>query len=102
MFTGVSEVFVTDLYGKQLWRFGQFGSMPGQFREPSGVAADSCGNLVIADSKNDRIQVRTWKLCHLKHLKPLYVVSIISCSFDLKFFKCEPHITDFIALIHLT
>ena len=36
---------------------GAFGSGPGEFAEPRGVAADSRGNIYIADTKNSRIQV---------------------------------------------
>lgn len=37
--------------------FGEPGSGPGQFNEPRGLAADSRGNLYVADTKNSRIQV---------------------------------------------
>jgi uncharacterized protein (TIGR03663 family) len=36
---------------------GEPGSGPGQFNEPRGLAADSRGNLYVADTKNSRIQV---------------------------------------------
>jgi uncharacterized protein (TIGR03663 family) len=36
---------------------GEFGSAPGQFAEPRGLAADARGNLYVADTKNNRIQV---------------------------------------------
>jgi uncharacterized protein (TIGR03663 family) len=37
--------------------FGDSGSGNGQFNEPRGLAADSRGNLYVADTKNGRIQV---------------------------------------------
>jgi uncharacterized protein (TIGR03663 family) len=37
--------------------FGESGSGNGQFNEPRGLAADSRGNLYVADTKNSRIQV---------------------------------------------
>jgi uncharacterized protein (TIGR03663 family) len=36
---------------------GEPGSSPGQFAEPRGLAADGRGNLYVADTKNNRIQV---------------------------------------------
>jgi sugar lactone lactonase YvrE len=36
---------------------GEPGSAPGQFSEPRGLAADARGNLYVADTKNNRIQV---------------------------------------------
>jgi DNA-binding beta-propeller fold protein YncE len=36
---------------------GEPGSGPGQFAEPRGLAADGRGNLYIADTKNNRIQL---------------------------------------------
>jgi sugar lactone lactonase YvrE len=36
---------------------GTFGAGPGEFAEPRGIAADSRGNIYVADTKNSRIQV---------------------------------------------
>ncbi|EGT56713.1 CBN-NCL-1 protein [Caenorhabditis brenneri] len=38
-------------------KFGEFGVMEGQFTEPSGVAVNSQGDIVVADTNNHRIQV---------------------------------------------
>ncbi|KAL8568592.1 hypothetical protein ACOMHN_057961 [Nucella lapillus] len=38
-------------------KFGEYGNSQGQFTEPSGVAVDSEGRLVVADTNNSRIQV---------------------------------------------
>ena len=36
---------------------GQFGRFHGNLCEPAGIAFDSVGNWLVADSKNHRIQV---------------------------------------------
>ncbi len=36
--------------------FGSTGQLPGQFRSPSSISLDSFGNLLIADTGNNRIQ----------------------------------------------
>jgi uncharacterized protein (TIGR03663 family) len=36
---------------------GEPGASPGQFAEPRGLAADGRGNLYVADTKNNRVQV---------------------------------------------
>ena len=37
-------------------RVGGFGSEPGQFNRPSGLAIDADGNLIVADTHNHRLQ----------------------------------------------
>ena len=39
------------------FEFGSFGSTPGQFNQPTGVAVDSSGNIYVADNTNHRIQI---------------------------------------------
>ena len=39
-------------------KFGEFGSQVGQFTEPSGVAVNNDGDILVADTNNHRIQVR--------------------------------------------
>ena len=36
--------------------FGSYGSVPGQFSHPKGVAIDTQGNILVCDYENDRIQ----------------------------------------------
>ena len=43
--------------GNFRFRFGSPGSRDGHFQFPSGVAVTSEGNIVVADSMNNRIQV---------------------------------------------
>lgn len=38
-------------------KFGEFGVLEGQFTEPSGVAVNSQGDIIVADTNNHRIQV---------------------------------------------
>ena len=42
--------------GEKLRSFGSKGSGPGQFNEPNGVTVDDDGNILVADSRNHRIQ----------------------------------------------
>ena len=53
----ISKVFNAD--GKFQYRFGSFGTKEGQLQSPSGVAVDTDGNIVVADTMNNRVQVRT-------------------------------------------
>ena len=46
-----------DSLGNFLSEFGEFGSDEGQFNNPAGVAVDSSGRVLVADSSNDRIVV---------------------------------------------
>ena len=43
--------------GNFCFRFGSPGSRDGHFQFPSGVAVTSEGNIVVADTMNNRIQV---------------------------------------------
>ncbi|CAF0982433.1 unnamed protein product, partial [Didymodactylos carnosus] len=38
-------------------KFGEFGVMEGQFTEPSGIAVNGQGDIIVADTNNHRIQV---------------------------------------------
>lgn len=44
--------------GSVLRKFGQHGSGPSQFRDPSGVVCDADGYIILGDSRNHRIQVQ--------------------------------------------
>jgi len=45
-----------DASGNFLFKIDQFGSGDGQLKFPSGIAADSFGNIYVADNNNHRIQ----------------------------------------------
>jgi len=38
-------------------KFGEFGVLQGQFTEPSGVAVNAQGDIIVADTNNHRIQI---------------------------------------------
>lgn len=38
-------------------KFGEFGTAEGQFTEPSGVAVNAQGDIIVADTNNHRIQI---------------------------------------------
>jgi sugar lactone lactonase YvrE len=45
--------------GAELTHWGSFGSGPGQFNSPQGVAVDAVGNVYVTDTYNHRVQVFT-------------------------------------------
>ena len=49
-------VSVYSRAGEKLRSFGSYGSEFGQFSQPRGVAVDDNGNILVADTKNNRIQ----------------------------------------------
>jgi len=55
--TGNKRIVVFDNEGEFLVEFGDVGLGDGQFDEPSGLALDEQGNLYVADTWNQRIQV---------------------------------------------
>ncbi len=50
-------IFVFGLDGKLQFQFGSRGSRRGQFNFPTGIAADSQGRLLVADTMNCRVQI---------------------------------------------
>jgi DNA-binding beta-propeller fold protein YncE len=46
-----------DRQGNLLLRFGSFGSGPGQFKQPCGIALDHKGRVFVVDRLNHRVQV---------------------------------------------
>ena len=55
--TGNKRVVVFDKDGNFISQFGGAGTDPGQFDEPVGIALDSQGNVYVADTWNQRVQV---------------------------------------------
>ena len=54
---GKHGVVVFDPAGSAIQRFGLEGSGPGEFSYPNGVATDSSGRLLVADSNNGRVAI---------------------------------------------
>jgi DNA-binding beta-propeller fold protein YncE len=48
-------VRIDDMSGAGWTSYGSYGSGPGQFNWPSGLAIDSAGRIFVADSYNNRI-----------------------------------------------
>jgi hypothetical protein len=49
--------------------YGHEGSATGEFRHPHGVAADRAGNVVVADTGNDRVHVLRYANDTLTHVR---------------------------------
>ncbi|KAK3095009.1 hypothetical protein FSP39_009125 [Pinctada imbricata] len=82
---GASCVYIADSMGQTINTFGSYGSGPGQFREPSGVAIDAHGHIVIGDSKNDRLQIFSSMghyICGVKFSDPIIRPSDIHLTAD--------------------
>jgi sugar lactone lactonase YvrE len=57
--TGNKRIVVLTLDGEFITEFGEVGFSPGQFDEPVGLALDNLGQVFVADTWNQRIQVLT-------------------------------------------
>lgn len=58
---GASQAYICDSNGGLKTTFGEHErtrAEPGKFNEPSGVTMDAAGNILIGDSRNDRVQVK--------------------------------------------
>ena len=51
------QVTVYDLAGNQVNQFGTFGSGPGEFSVPDGIATDSQDRIYVVDTGNNRVQI---------------------------------------------
>ena len=54
---GCDAVYVMDLERNAVRSFGTHGKGPAQFWDPAGIAVDKKGYMVVADSRNHRLQV---------------------------------------------
>jgi hypothetical protein len=54
---GRSIVYKTTLDGEILCAFGKNGRSKDEFNEPSGIYVDKNNNILVGDSKNDRLKV---------------------------------------------
>ena len=70
-FAGRSICYKTDNMGKRLLEIGMFGKGLGEFNEPSGITKEGKNIILVADSRNDRIQVNHWQLILLRLLADL-------------------------------
>ena len=56
--------------------FGGSGTGPGQFWDPAGLAVDDVGNMLVADSRNHRLQLigqdRKW----IRNVKVIILILI--------------------------
>ncbi|XP_041371012.1 uncharacterized protein LOC121384617 [Gigantopelta aegis] len=71
---GLNVMYLVNLDGNVLHTFGSFGHHAGCFNQPSGITVDSVGNWIVADSRNDRLQVFKSNgqfLCHMKLHAPI-------------------------------
>ena len=54
---GANMVYMTDLRGNMQHQFGGFGHAQGLFNNPAGITTDAFGNMLIADRRNNKIQI---------------------------------------------
>ena len=52
---GLDRIYILDPVTKGVTVFGEPGSGPGCFSDPAGLAVDSVGNMLVADSRNHRV-----------------------------------------------
>ncbi len=55
----VHAVYVHSAEGKFLFRWGEYGTGPGQFSMPWGITVTNTGLVYVSDTQNDRVQVFT-------------------------------------------
>ena len=51
------RVQVFDKNGKFVAKWGSSGSSPGQFNDPIGITFNSQHQIIVADKKNNRLQI---------------------------------------------
>ena len=54
---GLHKVYIVNMKDKKARVLGEYGAHPGFLNEPAGISCDGNGNIIVADSKNNRIQV---------------------------------------------
>ena len=86
----VSTVRIYSLDGSLLHVFGSYGTGPGQFKRPKGVAYDENGNLWVTDYGNHRIQVFDGNGTYLREFggwaENPYMRDIQAAAYDDDFF----------------
>jgi DNA-binding beta-propeller fold protein YncE len=53
----LDQIFVYDMNGTYLAKFGGDGMQPGQFKSPGAMALDPDGNLYVTDTLNGRVEM---------------------------------------------
>ena len=56
---GLNIIHVCTMLGQPMFQFGRWGEQNGMLKSPGGMAVDAHGNVLSADSDNNRLQVRT-------------------------------------------
>ena len=75
------RVHVSHRY-KRLFSFGSFGKGEGRFATPSGIAInDTTGNIAVADSENNRVQLFSSEGKHLKTISAKDLIQPTSVGF---------------------
>jgi len=57
---GRAQIVALDGRGQRRAVFGAPGTLPGEFIRPAGIAVDAAGDIVVADPRNNRVQVFTF------------------------------------------
>merc|ERR1712141_69956 len=63
---------------------GKEGTEDGMFMRPNGVTVDDEGNFIVADSRNDRVQMFSSKNLELREMVPVNLIGQVECAFLLK------------------
>ena len=54
---GLDMVYMLNAKDNTAEVFGRTGVKNGEFRDPAGLVVDQLGNIIVADSRNHRLQV---------------------------------------------
>ncbi len=68
---GNHRIQAFDGLGHFVTAYGTYGSGPGEFMFPEGLAADAAGRVIVADSGNHRLQVLSFDGWHFAHLRTI-------------------------------
>ena len=74
--TDLGRDLIYILEGEGVKVFGGSGTGPGKFWDPAGLAVDDLGNMLVADSRNHRLQLigqdRKW----IRNVKVIILILI--------------------------
>ena len=54
---GLDCIYILDMKKVTTKIFGSTGTGPGMFKDPAGITSDSQGTMIVADSRNHRLQI---------------------------------------------